>query len=86
MAQRFGQLASDSLAGEVVEQTAQNLRDLAAGPEDLLPVLAADAEIGIGDRDEIKMSMVALVGELLGRTRRRRNRQARSGRPRLKHQ
>lgn len=66
LAQRFGQLASNSLAGEVVEQTVRDLRELAAGPEDLPPVLAADAEIGLGDRDEIKMSMVALVDELLG--------------------
>ncbi|MFC0114471.1 hypothetical protein [Kibdelosporangium aridum] len=66
LAQRFGQLASNGLAGEVVEQTVRDLRELAAGPEDLLPVLAADAEIGLGDRDEIKMSMVALVDELLG--------------------
>ena len=58
-------LATDSLSSEVVEQTVKELRALAAGPEDLLPVLAANADVGFGDTDEIKMSMVVLVDDLL---------------------
>jgi hypothetical protein len=42
-----------------------DLRVLAAKSEDLLPVLAAEAEMGFTDPDEIKFSMVALVGDLL---------------------
>jgi hypothetical protein len=58
-------LRSDALSSTVVEQAVKSLRDLAAGSEDLLPVLAADAEAGFADPDEIKMSMVALVDDLL---------------------
>jgi hypothetical protein len=57
--------ASDTLSSTVVEQAVKELRVLAADPEDLLPVLAARAEEGFGDGDEIKMSMVVLVDDLL---------------------
>ncbi|WP_207926216.1 hypothetical protein [Actinocrispum wychmicini] len=60
------ELASDNVAGSVVEQAVQALRELAAGPEDVLPTLAADAEAGFGDLDVITMSMVVLVDDLLG--------------------
>lgn len=65
LARRLRDLASDPLAGVVVEQAVKDLRELAAGPEDVLPVLAADAEMGFADPDEIKLSMVALVDDLL---------------------
>jgi hypothetical protein len=44
--------ASETLSAAVVEQAARDLRALVAGPDDLLPVLAADAERGFGDPDE----------------------------------
>jgi hypothetical protein len=65
LAQRLADLAPDALAGTVVEQAVKELRTLAAGPDDLLPILAAEAEAGFSDPDEIKMSMVALVDDLL---------------------
>lgn len=58
-------LASDPLSAAVTKQALDELRTLATRPEDLLPRLAADAETGFGDPDEIKMSMVVLVGDLL---------------------
>lgn len=58
-------IASDELSSAVVADAIKELRELAAGPEELLPRLAADAEMGFSDPDEIKMSMVALVDELL---------------------
>ena len=58
-------LASDSVSGEVVEQAVRELRLLAMGPQDILPVLAAKAEEGFDDLDVIKMSVVALVDDLL---------------------
>ncbi|MEV1115129.1 hypothetical protein AB0I91_08680 [Actinosynnema sp. NPDC049800] len=57
--------ASARLSSAVVRLAVDELRVLAARPEDLLPVLAADAEAGFGDPDEIKLSMVALVDDLL---------------------
>jgi hypothetical protein len=65
LARSLRDLMSDALSSTVVEQAVKNLRELAAGPEDLLPVLAADAEMGFAELDEIKMSMVALVDDLL---------------------
>ncbi|WP_223165461.1 hypothetical protein [Lentzea indica] len=58
-------VASDELSSVVVAGAIKDLRELAAGPDDLLPRLAADAEQGFSDPDEIKMSMVVLVGDLL---------------------
>ena len=58
-------LVSNELSSVVATQAVGELRVLAAEPEDLLPTLAADAEAGFGDPDEIKMSMVVLVDELL---------------------
>ncbi|SEQ18110.1 Nucleotidyltransferase [Lentzea xinjiangensis] len=58
-------IAADGLAGPVVADAVVALRELAAGPEDLLPRLAADAEAGFSDPDEIKMSVVVLVADLL---------------------
>ncbi|MFI9011925.1 hypothetical protein ACIGNX_32275 [Actinosynnema sp. NPDC053489] len=58
-------LASDPLSAAVVERAVKELRVLAARPEDVLPVLAADAEAGFGDPDEIKASAVVLVDDLL---------------------
>lgn len=65
LARRLAQLSTDKLAGSVVEQAVKELRVLAAGPDDLLPALAAEAEAGFGDPDEIKMSMTTLVDDLL---------------------
>jgi hypothetical protein len=59
-------LAEHDLTRVIVGQVVEDLRALAAEPEDLLPVLAAEAEAGFTDPDEIKFSMVALVGDLLG--------------------
>lgn len=58
-------LTSNTLSSGAVEQAVTDLRALATGPEDLLPILAAKAEMGFDDPDEIKMSMVALVDDLL---------------------
>lgn len=65
LARNLSGLAADGLSSSVVNQAVKDLRALAAGPDDLLPVLAADAEMGFTDPDEIKMSMVALVDDLL---------------------
>lgn len=65
LALKLSDLASNTLTSQIVGQTVHHLRVLAAGPEELLPVLAADAEKGFADPDEIKMSMVALVDDLL---------------------
>ena len=65
LAQDLAAAAANALSGPVVERAVAELRVLAARPEDLLPVLAADAEAGFGDPDEIKMSMVALADDLL---------------------
>lgn len=65
LAENLVRIASDELSGSVVESAVGDLRELAAGPDDLLPCLAADAEAGFSDPDEIKMSMVLLVGDLL---------------------
>lgn len=58
-------IASDELSASVVKSAVTDLREIAAGPDDLLPRLAADAEAGFSDPDEIKMSMVLLAGDLL---------------------
>lgn len=58
-------LVSNELSSEVAKQAVDELRVLAAEPDDLLPTLAAEAEAVFGNSDEIKMSMVALVDELL---------------------
>jgi hypothetical protein len=58
-------LVSVELSSAVATQAVDELRVLAAGPDDLLPTLAAEAEAGFGDPDEIRMSMVVLVDELL---------------------
>ena len=58
-------LASDELSNIIVALAVKDLRVLATKPDDLLPQLAADAERGFSDPDEIKYSMVALVGDLL---------------------
>lgn len=58
-------LTENSLSSAMVEQALSELRALAAGPEGLLPTLAAAAEAGFGDSDEIKMSLVLLADELL---------------------
>ena len=58
-------IASDELSASVVKSAVSDLREIAAGPDDLLPRLAADAEAGFSDPDEIKMSMVLLAGDLL---------------------
>jgi len=58
-------LASDELANAIVEQVVADLRTLAAKPDALLPELAAKAETGFSDPDEIKYSMVVLVEDLL---------------------
>jgi hypothetical protein len=65
LADSLAGVASDELSSAVVAGAIEDLRDLAAGPEDLLPRPAADAEMGFSDPDEIKMSMVVLVGDLL---------------------
>lgn len=65
LARSLREIALNTLSSEVLEQAMKHLRALATGPEDLLPVLAANAEMGFGDPDEIKMSMVALVDDLL---------------------
>jgi hypothetical protein len=65
LARSLRNLALDRLSSKVVEQAVNDLRVLASAPDSLLPVLAADAELGFGDLDEIKMSMVTLVDDLL---------------------
>jgi hypothetical protein len=65
LASSLRRIAADELSSVVVEGAIKDLRELAAGPEDLLPRLAADAEMGFSDSDEIKMSMVVLVDDLL---------------------
>lgn len=65
LARGLAALAVEELSSAVVEQAVKDLRGLAAGPDDLLPFLAAEAEAGFSDPDEIKMSMVTLVGDLL---------------------
>ncbi|MCE6994425.1 hypothetical protein LZG04_06330 [Saccharothrix sp. S26] len=65
LAQALTALVADDLSGTVVTQAVAELRVLAARPDDLLPVLAADAEAGFSDPDEIKMSVVALADDLL---------------------
>lgn len=72
LARSLEHLASDTLSGAVVEQAMAGLRHLTAEPESLLPVLAADAEKGFSDPDEIKMSMVALSDDLLRELDRRK--------------
>lgn len=65
LASSLAGIASDVLSSTVAAEAVKNLRELAAGPEELLPRLAADAEMGFSDPDEIKMSMVVLVDDLL---------------------
>jgi hypothetical protein len=65
LARSLVDLAINELSSTVVVEAMKDLRTLATTPDDLLPVLAADAEAGFGDPDEIKMSMVLLVSELL---------------------
>jgi hypothetical protein len=65
LARRLQGLVSNELSSSVANQAVGELRVLAAEPDDLLPTLAAEAEAGFSDPDEIKMSMVALVDELL---------------------
>ncbi|MGH3861835.1 hypothetical protein [Actinokineospora sp.] len=65
LARRLADLALDRLSSDVVEQAVKEMRGLAGGPDALLPALAAEAEMGFGDADEIKMSMVALIDDLL---------------------
>lgn len=65
LAEGLVSIASHELSGSVVEGAVSDLREIAAGPDDLLPRLAADAEAGFSDPDEIKMSMVLLAGDLL---------------------
>ncbi|HUQ60173.1 GSU2403 family nucleotidyltransferase fold protein [Lentzea sp.] len=65
LASSLAVVAADELSSAVVADAVKDLRALAAGPEELLPRLAADAEAGFTDPDEIKMSMVVLVEDLL---------------------
>jgi hypothetical protein len=65
LARRLADLTVDELSSTVVVQAVKDLRALAMTPDDLLPVLAAEAEAGFSDADEIKMSMVLLVDDLL---------------------
>lgn len=65
VAKTCGEFASNSMSGGVVEKAMRDLRALAAKPDGLLPTLAAEAEAGFDDLDVIRMSMVALVDELL---------------------
>ncbi|MFD9703914.1 GSU2403 family nucleotidyltransferase fold protein [Lentzea sp. NPDC059081] len=65
LAQSLRNLVSSQLSIAVAERAVAELRVLAAGPEDLLPRLAAEAEAGFSDPDEIRMSMVALVDDLM---------------------
>lgn len=65
LAESLARIASNELSGSVTKNAISDLRRLAAGPDDLLPRLAADAEVGFSDPDEIKMSMVLLAGDLL---------------------
>jgi len=65
LARSLRALVSNELSSEVAKQAVDELRVLALEPDDLLPTLAAEAEAVFGNSDEIKMSMVALVDELL---------------------
>lgn len=65
LARSLRDLAAHTISSAVVKQALGDLRELAAGPDDLLPSLAAAAEAGFGDLDEIRMSMVVLVEDLL---------------------
>ncbi|SDK97495.1 Nucleotidyltransferase [Lentzea albidocapillata subsp. violacea] len=65
LARSLRDLVSNELSGVVAKQAAEELRVLAAEPDGLLPKLAAEAEGIFGDSDEIRISMVALVDELL---------------------
>lgn len=64
LARSLAALTKDDLSSAVVGQAVQDLRALATTPDDLLPALAAEAETGFSDPDEIRMSMVALVDDL----------------------
>ncbi|QFU86199.1 hypothetical protein YIM_04900 [Amycolatopsis sp. YIM 10] len=65
LARTLRELAAHPISSAVVTRALADLRELAVGPDDLLPGLAAAAETGFGDLDEIKMSMVVLVEDLL---------------------
>jgi hypothetical protein len=65
LAASLATIASAEISSVVVAGAVKDLRELAADPEDLLPRLAADAEMGFSDPDEIKLSMVVLVDDLL---------------------
>ena len=65
LASSLARVAEDELSSTVVAGAVEDLRGLAAGPEELLPRLAAEAEMGFSDPDEIKMSVVVLVEDLL---------------------
>ncbi|HWO68062.1 MAG TPA: hypothetical protein VNO31_49310 [Umezawaea sp.] len=58
-------LAAADLTRAIVGRVVEDLRSLAAEPDDLLPTPAAEAEAGFTDPDEVKFSMVALVDDLL---------------------
>ncbi|MFD5826569.1 hypothetical protein [Lentzea sp. NPDC060358] len=65
LARGLRDLVSHELSSAVTEQAVAELRVLAIGPDDLLPRLAAEAEAGFSDPDEIRMSMVVLVDDLI---------------------
>ena len=65
LAQSLADLTANEFSSTVVDQAMKDLRALAATSDDVLPVLAAEAESGFSDSDEIKASMVFLVGDLL---------------------
>lgn len=65
LAQDLRKPSSAVLSGETTDTAVRTLRELATGPDDLLPSLAADAEAGFGDTEVIRMSMVALVDDLI---------------------
>ncbi|GAB2746374.1 hypothetical protein [Amycolatopsis magusensis] len=63
LARGLEKLLAQDLSRRVVEHAMRELRTLATGPEELLPSLAAAAEFD--GHDEIRMSTVALVEDLL---------------------
>jgi len=65
LARSLADLTANEFSSTVVDQAMKDLRALATTSDDVLPVLAAEAESGFSDPDEIRASMVFLVGDLL---------------------
>ncbi|HEY0641520.1 MAG TPA: hypothetical protein VGD67_28150 [Pseudonocardiaceae bacterium] len=65
LARRLRELVSQPLSRTATEKAMQGLGEHAREPDDLIPVLAAQAELRFTDSDEIAMSTVTLAGELL---------------------